>query len=367
MNNALPLRVLAICSLVAAADCSGFSGGGTLTPDTTTTNDARSGKATSERARIKQFDDLVAPRGYYNPAAVTVGPDGALWVTDDTDQDYGESAVVRVLPSGKRSKTYFYYGPVSEGSGLDAITTGSDGALWLADSFNRQILRLSTSGTFTGFPLKHFESPRDITSGPDGALWFTAQFDSTAQVGRITTSGQITTYDVGEGANGITGGPDNALWFCEAGIDTIGRITVDGTVTNYSKGITPGSQPTSIAVGPDGALWFTESAGGRIGRITTSGKVTEYSGGITAADEPSGITAGPDGAMWFTEYENYQSYSVQNSKIGRITLQGAITQYALANPASEPTGIALGRKGDLWFVETGTNELGRVRILKEPQ
>ena len=322
------------------------------------------GPSKSERVRIRVFDDLVPPRSYYSPEAIAVGPDGALWITDNVNQDYGESAVVRVLRSGNRSKTFFYHGLTSEGSGLTGITAGPDGALWVTDQFNRQILRLSTSGRYRGFPLSHFATPAGITEGPDGALWFTAGFDSTAEIGRITTSGQITTYDVGEGADGITTGPDGALWFCETSIDTIGRITTDGNVTSYSKGITPGSAPLSIAAGPDGALWFTESVGGRIGRITTAGEVTEYSRGITPTEEPSGIAAGPDGAMWFTEFESYESYSVRNSKIGRITMQGVVTEYSKIDPASQPTGIAQGRKGDLWFVESGTDELGRLRIAK---
>src|SRR5438093_534991 len=41
----------------------------------------------------------------------------------------------------------------------------------------------------------------------------------------------------------------------------------------------------SIAAGPDGALWFTESLAGQIGRITANGAITEY----PAAGTPYGI------------------------------------------------------------------------------
>ncbi len=227
-NGTLLSGVLAISSLVAAASCSGSTGGVAMPPSVVGIKNATLGPSKSERVRIKVFDDLVPPRSYYSPEAIAVGPDGALWITDNVDQDYGESAVVRVLPSGNRSKTFFYHGLTSEGSGLTGITAGPDGALWVTDQFNRQILRLLTSGRYRGFPLSHFATPAGITEGPDGALWFTAGFDSTAEIGRITTSGQITTYDVGEGADGITTGPDGALWFCETSIDTIGRITTDG-------------------------------------------------------------------------------------------------------------------------------------------
>ena len=64
--------------------------------------------------------------------------------------------------------------------------------------------------------------------------------------------------------------------------------------------------------GPDGNLWFAEPFGDRIGRITPAGKVTEYSTGITRGSEPTYLAFGPDGTLWFTE-----SYYLRNA-IGRL-------------------------------------------------
>ena len=55
----------------------------------------------------------------------------------------------------------------------------------------------------------------------------------------------------------------------------IGRITPDGAITAFKDGITPGSKPLSIVV-RDGVMWFSEAAGDRIGRMTVDGKVTEF-------------------------------------------------------------------------------------------
>jgi hypothetical protein len=45
--------------------------------------------------------------------------------------------------------------------------------------------------------------------------------------------------------------------------------------TGYSTP-TPLSEPTAIVAGPDGALWFTEFSGNNIGRITVEGAITEF-------------------------------------------------------------------------------------------
>src|SRR6266702_311573 len=79
---------------------------------------------------------------------------------------------------------------------------------------------------------------------------------------------------------------------------------------------TAGSKPEGITAGPDGNLWFTEFDGNKIGRISPDGSITEFrlptDCGSVVYCEPSAITAGPDGNLWFTE--------VDGNKIGRITL-----------------------------------------------
>jgi streptogramin lyase len=80
-----------------------------------------------------------------------------------------------------------------------------------------------------------------------------------------------------------------------------------GIVTEFSLP-TGGSFPAEITTGPDGNLWFTEcffflSANGcpnsKIGRITPQGQITEFP--LAPQSFPDNITAGPDGKVWFTE------------------------------------------------------------------
>ena len=56
--------------------------------------------------------------------------------------------------------------------------------------------------------------------------------------------------------------------------------------------------PHGLIVGPDRALWFGE-AGGKLGRISLDGKVTDYPLG-RPGDNVWNLALGPDGALWFT-------------------------------------------------------------------
>ncbi len=157
----------------------------------------------------------------------------------------------------------------------------------------------------------------------------------------------------GSQPKGIAAGPDGNLWFTQPGKDRIGRITPDGEVTEFSAGITPGSSPRGITAGPDGNLWFTQPGKDRIGRITPDGEVTEFSAGITPRSQLANIAAGPDGNLWFTE-------SI-GDRIGRITPEGEVTEFSAGITAGGyPDGIAAGPDGNLWFTEFIGDRIGRI-------
>lgn len=119
--------------------------------------------------------------------------------------------------------------------------------------------------------------------------------------------------------------------------------------------------PWSLTAGPDGAIWYTVSCAGTctppvydaIGRITTEGAITEYPlPGPSFGRQPYGITTGPDGALWFTESAA--------SQIGRISTSGEIVEYPLPTPNAWPYSITVGPDGALWFTESDANKIGRI-------
>jgi len=103
--------------------------------------------------------------------------------------------------------------------------------------------------------------PNAITRGSDGALWFTL---GSGSIGRMTSAGAFTSYSIptaNSAPMGIAAGPDGALWFTESAANQIGRITpTAGVVTEYPVP-TANSSPWGITAGPDGNLWFTEYNG----------------------------------------------------------------------------------------------------------
>jgi streptogramin lyase len=248
--------------------------------------------------------------------------------------------------------------PLSNGSQPHEIVVGPDGNLWFTEFGGGQIGRLTTSGQLTEFRLPRAGSaPTGITAGPDGAVWFTdVQLDQKtfqvvgSEIGRITSTGTIQEFALprADGApNEIAAGPDGALWFtAEANIE---RITPDGQVSVFALP-TPDSIALGMAAGPDGNLWFAELrhdattgqvVGGQIGRITPDGAIQEFP--LPDGSQPNEMAAGPDGNLWFTDDGSGQ--------IGRITPAGSIQEFAVPLAGAVPFGITAGPDGNLWFAE----------------
>ncbi|MER5203353.1 hypothetical protein [Streptomyces sp. NPDC002825] len=210
-------------------------------------------------------------------------------------------------------------------------------------------------GDLTEYPITTTPDsyPAGITAGPDRALWYAGD----GRIGRITTDGTVTDYPVPGDQSftfDITRGPDGALWFTEPNADEIGRITTAGQVSEVA--LAAGSAPTGIALGTDRALWFTEAgATNRIGRMRPGGGVTEYA--IPTPDSnPYHIAAAPDGSMWFTE--------LAAGKIGRVDRYGTVTEFPLPTGYEFPSDIAAG-PGGMWFTELGGSDIGRISLSGE--
>lgn len=194
--------------------------------------------------------------------------------------------------------------------------------------------------------------PTGIAPGPDGALWFSQSL--TGKIGRITVDGQITEFAAPRGAIpvGLAAGPDGAMWFTlYQGQAAVGRITMSGEVSTFPL-LSSDSAAFYITAGPDNAMWFTDSSTvGAVGRIDMSGTVKTFPLKQTSA-VPYQIAASPDGSMWATAYEG--------GDLLRITPAGEVKVRRLLQVGAGPNGIAPGPDGAMWFVETGNNSISRL-------
>ncbi len=169
------------------------------------------------------------------PQVVVTGPDGALWFSE------GVGHIGRSTTGGTVTQ-YPAYEPTW------GITVGPDGALWVSEDYH--IERFTTAGTRTTYTTPG-NGGGPITSW-QGELWYGTgaggiQPVSTSGVfgakGYVTPDGEVESFVVGS---------DGALWFVESDANKVGRITTSGGITTYTLP-NASSYPHQITAGPDGA------------------------------------------------------------------------------------------------------------------
>jgi len=199
-------------------------------------------------------------------------------------------------------------------------------------------------------------SPSGITVAPDGNVWF-AEWGG-PMIGRITTDGTVTEFYNGSNSVDIIVGPDGNIWFS----GTLYGYPPGGWLGQISPNAPANSEPTKISdptgdqfsphnltVGPDGNIWYTDAGSDKIVKFELDGSFTDYSTGVSS---PHGITSGPDGNLWVAGYG-------ENS-IAKITLAGNVTRYAIPTSGVGPFDLVTGPDGNLWFVEYWGSSVGRI-------
>src|SRR4051812_25911759 len=98
----------------------------------------------------------------------------------------GLAATVTARAAGASPSITNYVGPgISQPA---AIALGPDGALWFANIGTDSIGRMTSTGVVTNYRDPSIQATNGITAGPDGALWFT---NYSGSIGRITTDGTV--------------------------------------------------------------------------------------------------------------------------------------------------------------------------------
>jgi streptogramin lyase len=196
--------------------------------------------------------------------SIVSGPAGALWFT--VYDNIHQLSYVGAINARTGGIAEF---PVPNVSHITALTVGPDGNIWFTDQGNAAV------GVFnvvtlkaTEFPLPNAnEQPGQIISGPGGKLWFTVQTPGSTQFGSIDSI-DATTHAIVETGLGqvfpgaIMVGPDAKPWFVEATslggrfpAFTYNLAEIDPTtraITTFQGGGGGG-----LTTGPDGNVWFT--------------------------------------------------------------------------------------------------------------
>jgi virginiamycin B lyase len=294
------------------------------------------------RELLAAFTLLSVPTPGAGLAGIAAGPDGSVWFAEQTTGNVG-----RVAPGGTISEI-----ALGASSGPTGLTIGPDSNVWVTLQGSNRVARIVTTGspTTTSYPITTPDAKPVGIASAAGALWFTES--AVDKIGRVGLDGTLTepVADPGDNPTAIVAAPDGGLWAVVTG--AIVRIDpISGTKTD-TRAFDAGSNPSDLAVGSDGNLWVTLAGTSRIARVNPGAGGTTTTFPLPAGAAPGSIVAGPDGALWFTE--------PSLSRVGRITTDGARIDAFAAPATAGALGEITASGGDLWITAPNSNQLVRL-------
>jgi len=304
------------------------------------------------------------------------------------------------------------------------VAVASDGSLYIADTLNHRIRRITPAGIITtvagtakagsggdGRPATaaRLSFPSSVAIGSDGSLYI-AEFIG-HRIRKVDPEGIITIV-AGTSRHGYSGdgGPaTQAGLFCPRGMalgrdgsiyvaDTknnrvrcVGRdgiiTTVAGSgVQDYSGDGGPATraglnQPRDVAVLPDGSFYIADTENNRVRKVGAKGIISTVAGGGLDVDEelgdgvpatkvslrwPSNVAVSADGSLLIAEESNHCVRKVDpNGIITTVAGNGKQGFSGDGGPATEaslsqPNYVAIGPDGSLYIADSNNYRVRKV-------
>ncbi len=233
--------------------------------------------------------------------------------------------------------------------GPSGVAVDSAGNLYVADTYNQTIRKVTPSGvvrTVAG------------VAGSSGAA------DGTGSAARFNLPSGVAVDSAGN------------VYVADTSSDTIRKVTPAGVVTTLAS-VVPFAGPRGVAVDSAGNLYVADTWNNRIRKVTPSGVVTTLAGlagsygtndGMGSAARfslPSGVAADSAGNVYVAD--------TGNNTIRQVTPDGVVTTLAgLAGSSggadgtgsaarfNGPTGVAVDSAGNVYVADTGNNTIRQV-------
>ena len=366
-------------------------------------------------------DGLASAARFNLPYAVAMDSAGTLYVAEignDTIRTISSSGVVSTLAglagtSGSTDGT----GPAARFSNPEGIAVDTAGTVYVADSANNTIRRITAAGVVTTLAgtagpsgstdgtgsAARFSFPLGIALNSAGTILYVADPSNYTIRAVVTSTGVVTTLAGLAAAPGTTDGTGNVARFylprgvflsttgtitvTDSGNDMIRTVTTAGVTATVAGATSFGAAdgvggaakfffPRHVAVDGAGAVYVADSTNHTVRRVAADGTVTTLAGlaGVSGSVDAAGSAARfltPYGAAVDSAGNVYVSTAAHT--IRKITPGGVVTTFAgsagsagstdgtgSAATFNFPRGVAVDGAGTVYVTEFGNDTIRKI-------
>lgn len=289
---------------------------------------------------LGQFQSYTLPTSPYEVSEVSqliAAPDGNLWMSGTlSSAGVSVGGLIRMDTTGN-AQCY----PVSQVAWINdvAVSPSGNGLIFPAYAqYTVSALGMSTfNGAITLGPQVSPEIDWNVASGGDGNVYAA---NGGAGITKLDASGNfIASYADSHGPTEFAAAP-SALWFTDNGAGYVGKITTDGTITEFNVG----GNPNHPVLGSDGNIWFVSSNTTTLTKISAEGLTTSFTFG---SGNFSALVKASDGTFWIGA----------GSALLHVSAGGSLLRtYVLpAQYGANAIFVAQGSDGRIWY--TASNRM----------
>ncbi len=360
---------------------------------------------------------------FNSPSGVAVDSTGNIYVADTNNYTIrkvaSDGTVTTLAGSAGTSGVFDGTGTLALFSLPIGVATDSSGNVFVADTGNQTIRRISSAGavsTVAGAAgtvgstdgtgtLALFNSPTALAVDSTGNVYVADTGNATIR--KIGAGGAVTTLAGSAGVSGYADGPGSAARFQQPhgiSVDSAGNLYVGDLGNNVLRKITPAgvvttvagsaisasigsvdgvgsaarfNEPQGVAVDPSGNVYVTDIYNSTIRKIQPDGTVTTYAGtpgrrdtndGTGAAagfSYPLGLAADNAGNVYVADTYNFTvrkiaAGGVVTTLAGTAGVSGSLDGTGSSGLFARPTALAADSSGNVFVADSGSNTIRKV-------
>ena len=352
----------------------------------------------------------------YGPRAIAFDSAGNYYLADSGNARIRKVDTKGIINTVAGNGTPGFAGDGSAATSADlnqpsGVAIDNQGNIYIADTLNARIRKVSSSGTITtvagngmmsysgdggSATAAQLNGPLGVAADNSGNLYIA---DSQNGVVRIVKKGAIAS--VGGGTlmvpRGMATDAAGNAYVADAQDNRVRKIATDGTVTTYAGNGTNGfagdggpaasaelSSPAAVAVDAAGNLYIADLGNLRIREVSANGNISTVAGNgvqsyagdggpaVSASlNAPLGVAVDPSGNLYIVDSASHVIREVTlDGNINTIAGTGAPGFTGDGGPAASaqlasPTGIAADPFGNIFFVDgtTRIREINTARVI----
>jgi RHS repeat-associated protein len=251
------------------------------------------------------------------------------------------------------------------------IAIDSNSRIWIADTENNRIQKLSATGEYTtafgteGTGTGQFKKPHGVVVSNE-KVWVTDTENNRLQEFSYTGTYQRTVGSAGSGngqlrqPQGIATDKEGHIWVADTGNYRVEEFSAEGafirTFGSLGEGNSQFILPTGIAVDSSGHVWVVDKLLNKVKEFSSTGEFIRVFGtsgtGNGQLSTPQGIAIDQENHVWVADTGNnrMQEFSSEGTYMAQFGTEGAGNGKFKA-----PAALALDKENHAWIADSGNN------------